>query len=145
MADTFTREQRSQIMRQVKSKDTSLELRLRRLIWRRGLRYRVNVAGLPGKPDIVFTRQRIVIFVDSCFFHGCSAHLRRPKSNQEYWDAKIARNILRDQTVNAEYQQMDWQVFRLWEHELKTDVEICADRIESAVLANQRSQRSRET
>jgi len=134
MTNISSREQRSQIMRSVKSTNTSLELRLRKVLWQGGLRYRLYIDSLPGKPDITFKRRKLAVFVDSCFFHGCDIHLRRPKSNQDYWNAKIARNIQRDQAVNAQFRDMGWRVIRLWEHEIMADVEGCADRIQSTLL-----------
>ncbi len=132
--DTFTPEVRSEIMRRVKGKDTKPELRVRSALHRRGLRYRLNYP-LPGKPDIVFVKARVAVFIDSCFWHGCTHHLRMPKSNQEYWNAKISRNVARDAEINAEYTRSDWQQLRLWEHDLKEDFDLCVDQIERTVRA----------
>jgi DNA mismatch endonuclease (patch repair protein) len=82
-----------------------------------------------GKPDIVFPRKKVVIFLDSCFWHGCPLHLRRPSSNVEYWQAKIDRNKNRDTKVNETYAETNWRVIRFWEHELKQDFESCVDRV----------------
>jgi DNA mismatch endonuclease, patch repair protein len=90
MPDQFTPNERSEIMRRVKSKDTSLEKKVRSVLHKRGLRYRLYY-DLPGKPDIVFVRARVVIFIDSCFWHGCPQHCRMPNSNQEYWEKKIQK------------------------------------------------------
>ncbi len=130
--DTFTPEQRSEIMRRVKGKNTKPELRVRSALHRRGLRYRLNYS-LPGKPDIVFVKPRVAVFIDSCFWHGCPQHLRMPKSNKEYWDSKISRNVARDAEVNAEYADSGWKQLRFWEHELKEDFDLCVDRIERTV------------
>jgi DNA mismatch endonuclease (patch repair protein) len=129
MPDTFTPEERSHIMRAVKGKDTALEVKVRSALWRLGLRFRKNVSSLPGKPDIVFSRKRSVVFIDSCFWHGCSLHLRRPASNQDYWEAKIDRNRRRDAEMDATYARMGWTAIRIWEHELKEDFEKCLARI----------------
>lgn len=136
MGDTFTTEQRSRIMRAVKGKDTKLEVKVRSALWRKGLRFRKNVKLLPGKPDIVFTAARLVVFLDSCFWHGCLLHLRRPASRQDYWQKKIARNMQRDLEVNSAYSGSGWKALRIWEHELKSDFEGCIKVIEDMVRPN---------
>jgi len=93
--DTFTPQERTTIMRSIESNNTRLEVAVRSAIWRRGLRFRKKTS-LPGKPDIVFKRAKTVVFLDSCFWHGCAEHCRMPKSNQGYWNNKIQRNRNRD-------------------------------------------------
>lgn len=82
--------------------------------WRRHL-------PLPGKPDFTFSRQRVVVFVDGCFWHGCGKHLRLPKNNHEYWQQKISRNINRDKITKRTLSRGGWKVLRVWEHELKNE------------------------
>lgn len=132
MPDTFSKKERSEIMRRVKGKNTKPELRVRSALHRRGLRYRLDYP-LPGKPDLVFVKARVVVFIDSCFWHGCPNHLRMPKSNREYWTAKISRNVERDAKINDEYTRLDWEQLRLWEHDLKENFDMCVDRIEEMV------------
>ncbi len=96
MPDKVSPEVRSRTMRAVKSKDSKMEVKFRSVLWRGGLRFYKNVKSLLGKPDIVFPRKKVVIFLDSCFWHGCPLHLRLPSSNVEYWQAKIERNKKRD-------------------------------------------------
>lgn len=132
MPDTVSKKKRSEIMRRVKGKNTKPELAVRSALHRRGLRYRLSYP-LPGKPDIVFVKARVVVFIDSCFWHGCPHHLRMPNSNQEYWEAKIGRNIQRDAEINAEYARSEWKQLRLWEHALKENFDLCVDQIEGAV------------
>lgn len=122
-------------MRRVKSRNTSLEMRVRSALHRRGLRFRLNYP-LPGRPDLVFVRARLALFIDSCFWHGCPQHLRMPESNKEYWQAKIVRNLRRDAEVAASYEHSEWRMARLWEHELKTNFEACMDAIEDMVRAH---------
>lgn len=118
--DTFTPQERSRIMSSVKGKgNKSTELKLLELFklyklkgWRR--KYLIN-----GNPDFVFSKVRLAIFVDGCFWHGCSGHCRIPKSNKEYWVAKINQNKKRDYKVTKELRGKNWTVVRLWEHELK--------------------------
>lgn len=120
MADTFSRRQRSQIMAAVHS--TSNKATEGKLIsifrdfgikgWRRHL-------PLAGKPDFTFSRQRVIVFVDGCFWHGCKRHLRIPSDNREYWHKKISRNLTRDRITARKLKQQGWRVLRIWEHELK--------------------------
>ena len=93
-----------------------------------GLRYRVCVR-LPGRPDIVFPRQKLVVFVDGCFWHGCPLHYVRPKSNTSYWSPKIEANAARDRRQEAVLEGEGWHVLRLWEHEIEADPEGCARQV----------------
>ena len=106
---------------------TGPELALRREFHRRGLRFRVNVQDLPGWPDIVFTRARLAVQVDGCFWHGCSTHAVAPKANADWWRAKIAANRERDARNDRLLAEGGWLVLRAWEHEAPGQV---ADRIE---------------
>lgn len=130
--DTVSPEVRSRTMRAVKKENTSLERKVRSALHRRGLRFRLY-GDLPGKPDIVFVRARIAVFIDSCFWHGCPLHMRMPKSNQNYWNRKIARNVSRDAETNLAYRRSGWTLMRFWEHDLKEDLEGCASKIEKTV------------
>lgn len=116
-----------------RSRDTKPELRLRSILHRRGLRYRVAARPIPGirrTADVVFTRVRVAVFVDGCFWHGCPEHYRRPSSNVGYWDAKVQRNVARDREVEALLADAGWTVIRAWEHE---DPAVVADRVEEMV------------
>lgn len=115
---------RSQVMRRVKSKNTSFEMMLRRALWRRGLRYRVNDKTVFGKPDVVFKGKKIAIFVDSEFWHGKDyPHGRNiPKENNEYWVKKIERNIVRDKEVNRTLKENGWTIIRIWSKDLKKNL-----------------------
>ncbi len=132
MPDTFSPEFRSEIMRRVRSKDTALERKVRSALHRRGLRFRLY-PSLPGKPDIAFPGAQVVVFLDSCFWHGCPDHLRIPSSNVEYWNRKIQGNKVRDARTNAAYARTAWKALRFWEHELKDDLERCLRKIERTV------------
>lgn len=101
-------------------RDTSPELAVRRLVHAAGFRYRVDfrlVPALRTRADLVFTRSRIAVFIDGCFWHSCPAHGTRPKSNVEYWSPKLARNVQRDRETDAALEALGWQVLRFWEHE----------------------------
>ncbi len=112
---------RSKTMRAIKGKNTSIEIILRKELYRRGLRYRVNYTKLVGKPDIVFIGKKLAIFCDSEFWHGKNWEKKkeRIKSNREYWIPKIERNISRDKTVNEQLKNSGWTVLRFWESDIK--------------------------
>jgi DNA mismatch endonuclease, patch repair protein len=120
MADTFSKRKRSQIMAAVKSngnKATELKLisifRANKILgWRRNRK-------IEGKPDFVFQKERVALFVDGCFWHGCPIHCRRPISNRSYWLQKITRNQKRDVAIQKKLREMGWHVLRIWEHELR--------------------------
>jgi DNA mismatch endonuclease, patch repair protein len=114
---------RSRIMRAVRRKGTEPELSLRSLLHRRGLRYRINLRGLPGSPDVVFTRWKIAIFVHGCFWHrheGCSL-ASVPSHNGDYWNAKFKENVSRDTVKNESLRDAGWKVIIVWQCELKKD------------------------
>ena len=134
--DDLTPEQRKKNMQAIRSKDTTIELALRKALWQKGIRYRKNYKGLIGKPDIVITKYRIVVFCDSDFWHGYDWDNRksRIKSNQEYWIPKIERNMKRDKEVTAVLVEQGWIVLRFWEHSIRKNLECCLDDIEDAVF-----------
>jgi DNA mismatch endonuclease (patch repair protein) len=130
--DVHDKATRAYNMSRIRSRDTKPEIRLRKLLWLCGLRgYRLR-AKLPGRPDIVFTRARVAIFVDGCFWHGCPTcgDGRAPSSNTGYWSAKRAGNKDRDARRTRELEVMGWTVVRLWEHDVMKDPEECIARIE---------------
>jgi DNA mismatch endonuclease, patch repair protein len=122
MSDVFTPEKRSAVMRRVKGRDTTPEMKVRRLLRGAGIGYRLGGCGLPGRPDVVMKGRRIALFVHGCFWHGhdCPRGARQPRSNAGYWIAKIDRNRARDDRVTAELQAQGWRVLTLWECEQKT-------------------------
>lgn len=121
MADTMTKEQRSRCMAAIKGKDTKPELEVRKYLFSRGLRFRIQVKKLPGKPDIVLPKYKTVIFVNGCFWHGHQGcrYYRLPKSNVEFWRDKIDRNMARDAKNEERLLAMGWRVVRLWECEIR--------------------------
>lgn len=127
-----TKEQISYNMKQIKSKDTQIELSLRKELWNRGLRYRKNAKAITGKPDIVFVGKKIAVFCDSEFWHGYDWENRKKdfKTNQSFWIPKIERNIQRDCEVTSELETSGWIVLRFWGKEIKKDLTSCADKIE---------------
>lgn len=127
------------VMRANRSKDTGPELRLRRALHARGLRYRANhrivVDGFACRPDVVFPRRRVAVFVDGCFWHACREHWRLPKSNVDFWQAKVDANLLRDQRTDYALEEAGWAVVRVWEHDLADElgVDEAADRVADVV------------
>lgn len=116
-----TPEERSRIMRAVKGADTAPEMTVRRMAHRMGYRFRLHRKDLPGKPDLVFPKLHKVVFVHGCFWHGhdCARGARMPKSNVEYWRAKISRNVVRDAAHLAALESKGWRAAVIWECELK--------------------------
>lgn len=135
--DNLTRKQRQHNMSCIRATDTKPEVLLRKALWKKGLRYRKNYATLPGKPDIVLTRQKIAIFVDGDFWHA-HGHQDNPgeqiSSNQGYWQKKLARNVERDKEVNDELTEAGWLVLRFWESEVKKDLPGCIKRLEEYLV-----------
>ncbi|WP_374657090.1 very short patch repair endonuclease [Phenylobacterium sp.] len=121
MTDVFTPEKRSAVMRRVKGRNTSPELKVRKALTGLGVRYRLNRKDLPGSPDIVMAGRRLAIFVHGCFWHGhdCARGSRVPKANREYWTAKVARNVARDARTAADLAAAGWRVETIWECDLK--------------------------
>jgi DNA mismatch endonuclease (patch repair protein) len=117
--DNLSPEARHKNMQAIRASHTAMEDRISHELWRRGLRYRRNVPGLMGKPDIASKKRRVAVFLDSCFWHACPYHGNRPKTNAEYWDHKLERNKVRDAEVTHYYQSRGWHVIRVWEHEVK--------------------------
>ena len=130
-----TKEQISFNMKQVKNKDSKIEIALRKELWSRGLRYQKNVTSIFGKPDLVFKGKKVAVFCDSEFWHGYNWEERKKdfKSHQEFWIPKIERNIERDKEVTEELQKQGWTVLRFWGKEIKKNAGGCADIIEKAV------------
>ena len=125
-------------MRSQARRDTKPELALRRALWARGLRYRVEVAPIGNcrrRADLVFVTCRVAVFVDGCFWHCCPEHSTLPASNAEWWANKLAANVRRDRDTTARLIDEGWHVERVWEHE---SPDAAADRIERIVRARRR-------
>lgn len=138
MADVFTKAKRSEVMSRIRgrgNKNTELELvklfrRNKISGWRRNQK-------VFGKPDFVFPRLKFVVFVDGCFWHGCPRCYTRPKSNRQFWDAKVVRNRERDKKVSATLRRAGWRVMRIWEHDLKKREDAFVNKIRAACVASQ--------
>ncbi len=122
-----TTEQRSKLMRKIRSRATKPEIVLRKALWHAGIRYRVNFGKVPGIPDIVITKSRVAIFVDGEFWHGREWNSKKTKikSNRDYWIPKIERNIQRDYEINVILESSGWKVMRFWANEVENDLPRC--------------------
>jgi len=119
MTDNLSSENRVKNMKAIRSTHSKLEDKVCSELWRRGYRFRRNVKELFGKPDIAMKKYKVVVFIDSCYWHGCEVHGVTPKSNQEYWIKKLKRNKERDKVVTQYYISLEWSIHRIWEHMLK--------------------------
>lgn len=135
--DVLTKEQRRKNMKHIRSKDTKIEIILRKALWEKGYRYRKNDKGLPGNPDIVLCKYKIVIFCDGEFFHGKDWEVLRPRleksNNSEFWISKISRNRKRDEEVNKKLLFQGWTVIRFWGEEIKKHTDSCVKVIEETI------------
>ena len=120
--DIWDKKKRSAVMAKIRSKDTKPERIVRRYLFSRGYRYRKNVKGLPGTPDIVMRKYGIVIFIHGCFWHGHEADSHVPRTHTDFWRKKIERNRQRDARNKAELKRMGWRVMTIWECQLKPAV-----------------------
>lgn len=118
MTDRMTPQQRHHCMSRIRSTNTKPELVVRRFLWRNGWRYRLHRKGLPGKPDIVISRLKTVIFINGCFWHGHECNKRLPQTNADFWQRKIERNRQRDIENGIALRRLGWNVITIWECEL---------------------------
>jgi DNA mismatch endonuclease Vsr len=146
MADDLTPEQRRKNMQAIKSRDTSIELRLRKALWENGVRYRKNYNKLIGKPDIAITKYKIAVFCDSDYWHGYDWESRNQKikSNRDYWVPKIERNMARDKEVTEALQRDGWLVMRFWEWQIKKQLNACIESVLQAVEARKQALKGRD-
>lgn len=138
MSDVLTKEQRRRNMQNIKSKDTKIEVLLRKALWRKGIRYRKNYKELPGTPDIVITKHKIAIFCDGEFFHGKDWEVLKPRlekgNNSEFWISKISNNRKRDDEINKRLLFMGWTVIRFWGDDIKKHMDECVKVVEDAIF-----------
>ena len=139
--DRVTKRTRSAIMSRIRSNNNkSTELRLRAALVSRGISgWTLQRGDWPGRPDFSFADAKIALFVDGCFWHGCPTCYRRPKSREEYWDKKVARNKKRDKIVGGELQGKGIQVIRIWEHEIAVSPRAAVDTVVAALEKHTRN------
>ena len=126
-------------MSNIRGKNTGPELKLRKLLWSHGIRgYRIHY-NLPGKPDIVFTKKKIAIFIDGCFWHKCPICFQEPETRKEFWMKKIQSNVERDDKVNLQLKSDGWTVMRFWEHDVRKNPEAIVKHISGKIGINSRS------
>ena len=129
---------RSLLMSKIKSQNTQPEIKLRKYLWNIGYRYRLNVSSLAGKPDIVISKLKLIIFIDGEFWHGYKWKEKKNKikANRQYWIPKIERNMKRDKVNNRKLRQEGWIVLRFWEHQIKKDFDSVIEKILSSINSN---------
>lgn len=137
--DRLTKEQRHKNMKNIKNKDTGIEVVLRKKLWDKGYRYRKNDKRLPGKPDIVLPKNKIAIFCDSEFFHGKDWEILKPQlehgKNADFWIEKISKNQQRDEEVNKQLQYLGWTVIRFWGKDIIKHTDECVQVIEETIFS----------
>ena len=138
--DVLNAKQRHKCMSHIKSKDTSIEVSLRRALWKKGYRYRKNYSALPGKPDIVLTKYRIAIFCDGELFHGKNWEILKPRllkgNNPDFWVKKIERNMKRDDENDKKLLFLGWTVIHFWGNDILKNTDQCVKVIEEAIFDN---------
>ena len=138
MTDVLTKEQRKRNMQSIRSKDTKIELILRKALWSNGIHYRKNYSKIPGKPDIAITKYKIAIFCDSEFFHGKDWEQLKPRlqkgDNGEFWVNKISKNREHDEEINKQLLYLGWTVIRFWGTDIKKNTDECVRVIEEAIF-----------
>lgn len=144
MTDRMPEGARRKLMSRIRGKETGPELALRHALWVQGLRYRLHCQKLPGRPDIVFHSAKVAVFVDGCFWHNCPQHRVMPKSNVGFWQAKLRRNRDRDQKVTQALISLGWEVIRIWEHDIDTNVDAQALHIGRIVARRLRGSRKKQ-
>lgn len=140
MSDVFTKVKRSQVMSRIRGRgNKETELALAKLFrsykitgWRRHV-------ALPGRPDFTFRKQRVTVFVDGCFWHGCPKHSNMPVNNRSFWLKKLSGNKTRDRLVTRTLRSQGWRVIRIWEHDLTRRGPVCAERIRRAIVSAERA------
>ena len=121
MPDKFSKEVRSRIMSSIRGKNTKPELAVRKILWMQGKRYRIHDKSVFGTPDISNKSKRVAVFIDGCFWHGCSRCYKEPKSNTEFWRSKIIRNKNRRKLVRSKLREQGFTMLQFWEHQVLSD------------------------
>jgi DNA mismatch endonuclease (patch repair protein) len=137
MPDVFTKAKRSDVMSRIRGRgNKETELALMKLLRRNRVTGWRRHQPIFGKPDFVFRTEKIAVFVDGCFWHGCPKHCKTPAGNRAFWKKKLATNKARDRRVNRELRKIGWRVVRIWEHDLKKRGEMCIQRVQTALTAS---------
>jgi len=129
MADNLSREKRSKVMASIRGKNTRPEVTIRKILWKKGMRYRLHNKSVFGTPDISLKKRKIAIFVDGCFWHGCNRCYKEPKTNVEFWRNKIIQNKKRRIKVRRHLKKEGWRILEFWEHEINSDPVLVSKKI----------------
>ena len=140
--DVLTPSQRSLCMSRIRGKNTKPEIALRTALWSLGLRYRLHYP-VPGRPDVVFPGQRVAVFVDGCFWHGCPEHSVKPKTNSAFWEDKLKKNGERDRKNEFELSELGWKFVRFWEHDVGRRPKDCAAAVFALLKKNASARREK--
>jgi DNA mismatch endonuclease (patch repair protein) len=126
-------------MTRIKSQDTKIEVILRKALWHQGIRYKKNDKSLPGKPDIVISKYKIIIFCDGEFWHGKDWITKKDRihSNRDYWIPKIERNMERDREIDKQLMFLGWTVLRFWDSEIRKQLDVCVAAVEDTIFQMQ--------
>lgn len=116
-------------MSKIRGKNSIPELLLRRALWAKDIRFRIHRRDLPGRPDLVIDKYKLVVFVDGDFWHGYDWAIRKPKTNQGFWIPKIERNMQRDREVNEQLELLGYTVMRFWEHDVRKNLQACINQL----------------
>jgi len=133
LPDIWSRAKRSEVMSKIRSVHTAPEILLRKELSARGYRYRLHLKTIPGRPDISFPFSRMAVFVNGCFWHGCSQHYIAPKTNALFWQKKLRDNKQRDRVRRRQLKRAGWTVLEFWEHDVELDPSLCAAKIEASI------------
>ncbi|MHA3786599.1 very short patch repair endonuclease [Flavobacterium hauense] len=133
----YTSPARSKVMSKIRSKNTKPEIIFRKELWKRGLRYRTHVKDIPGSPDIIMKKYKVIIFIDGEFWHGYNWNEKKEKikTNRDFWIPKIERNMQRDQQNNEKLLILGYKVFRFWEHSIKKELQSCINEVTEYIEA----------
>jgi len=128
-AGFYTTKQRSKTMSKIRGKNSKPEMLLRKALWNKNIRFRIHRSDLPGRPDLVIEKYKLVIFIDGDFWHRYNWQLRKPKTNTSFWIPKIERNMQRDRFVNKQLTEVGYTVMRFWEHQVKENLDACVNQV----------------
>ena len=139
MTDKISKEKRSWNMSRIKGQNTSIEIKVRKRLFKDGFRYRINVKSLPGKPDIVLPQYRTVIFIHGCYWHRHTCkEFHVPKTNPQFWEEKFNRNVYNDQKHASELESLGWKVITVWECQIEKEFEETILTIEKELLSHKK-------
>jgi DNA mismatch endonuclease, patch repair protein len=135
VSDVFTKAKRSEVMSRIRGRgNKATELALAKLLHAHGITGWRRHQSLFGKPDFTFRKERVVVFVDGCFWHGCPAHSNMPVNNRRFWEKKLGANRIRDRQVTISLREQGWHVLRIWEHELSQNPKKCIRKVMSVLI-----------